>query len=144
MMATVKPPAWFWMVVILLLVWNLIGGVICIQQFRLGADAMGPADAYQRALVARLPAWHRWDFAVTEVLAIGGSLALLGRRRGALPLAVLAVVGIALQFGYLFAATDVIAHEGFAKAAGLPIVIIVIALFQVTLARTAVRRGWIG
>lgn len=144
MIERARPPAWFWIVCVMLLLWNLLGAVICVQQFRLGADAMGPASAYQRQLFAQLPAWHRWDFAFTEVMAVGGTLALLLRRGIAAPLAWAALAGIAIQFGYLFAATDIIAVEGFATAAGLPIVIAVIGLAQVGLSTLARRRGWIG
>ena len=143
-MSSVKPPLWFWAVAVLLLLWNLFGGFVCLQQFRLGADAMGPADAYQRSLFAQLPGWYRWNFVFAEVTGIGGALALLARHRIAVPLFVLSLLGVVVQFGWLFAFTDVIAQEGFGKAAGLPITVFVICLVQVWLARRARARGWIG
>lgn len=76
---TRTPPAWFWIVAVLLL-WNLIGAYACIQQFRLGADAMGPATEYDRALYASMPVWYNWVFAAAEVTGIGGALALLASR----------------------------------------------------------------
>lgn len=137
-------PAWFRVLALVLLLWNLFGGYVCVQQLRLGADAMGPADAYQRALFARLPGWYIWNFVFAEVTGIGGALALLARRRLALPLFVLSLLGVVVQFGWLLTATDIIAHEGFATAAGLPIVIFVVCLVQVWVARLAAQRGWIG
>ena len=143
-MTTAKPPTWLWIVAGVLLLWNLFGGFVCVQQFRLGADAMGPADAYQRTLFASLPGWYVWNFVFAEVTGIGGSLALLAKRRVALPLFVLSLLGVIVQFGWLLTQTDVIAQEGFGKAAGLPITVFVVCLVQVWIARLAVRRGWIG
>lgn len=143
-MTNVKPPMWFWVLAIVLLLWNLFGGWICVQQFRLGADAMGPATPYQRALFAQLPAWYPWNFVFAEVTGIGGALALLARHRLAPPLFWLSLLGVVVQFGYLLGTTDVIAHEGFAQAAGVPIAVFMFCLIQVWIARLARARGWIG
>lgn len=53
-----RPPAWFRSVAILLLLWGLAGCYTCVQQFRLGAEAIGPASDYDRALYASLPIWY--------------------------------------------------------------------------------------
>ncbi len=67
------PPAWFWIVSVLLLLWGAIGCFACIQQFRLGAEAWGdPANAdYNRALYASLPGWYDYVYA----LAVGAGFA---------------------------------------------------------------------
>lgn len=142
-MTTVKPPAWFWVVAVILLLWNLVGAYACIQQFRLGAEAMGPATDYDRRLYASMPGWYDWCFAFAEVMGVGGALALLARRAAALPLFVLSLIGVVVQFGYLFATTDIIAVKG-VWTTYFPLFIAAMCVGQILFARTARARGWIG
>lgn len=138
-----KPPVWFWVVGIVLLAWGAIGVFACIQQFRLGADAMGPADDYYRALYDRLPAWYNIVYAVATGAGLLGSAALLARSPLARPLYIVSLIAVVVQFGWLFATTDMVAVRGFAATALFPILIVAIALFQIWFAGFAMRRGWL-
>ena len=57
-------PLWFRMTTGVLVLWGLVGCFMCLQQFRLGADAMGPASDYDRALYSSLPVWYNAIYAV--------------------------------------------------------------------------------
>jgi hypothetical protein len=135
-------PMWFRLAAIVLILWNLMGAYACIQQFRLGAEAMGPATAYDRALYASMPAWYNWVFALAEVTGVAGTIALLIGRRVALPLLVASLVFVIVQFGYLFATTDIVAVKGL-WTTYFPAFIAVVCVVQVALARMGVRRGWL-
>ena len=137
-------PLWFRIVTILLLVWGAAGCFACVQQFRLGADAMGPADAYQRALYAALPVWYNAVYAVAVGTGFLGALAMLARSVLARPLFVVSLIAIVVQFGWLFTQTDILAHRGVATTLPFPLVIAVIAAVEIWLADLAQRRGWIG
>lgn len=139
-----RSPLWFRLVAVLLVLWGAMGVFACIQQFRLGADAMGPADSYYRALYAALPAWYNAVYAVAVGAGFLGSVALLLRSRAARVFYIASLAAVVVQFGWLFATTDMIAVRGVAAAAGFPIVIFAIALFQIWLAGHARHRGWIG
>ena len=56
----------------------------------------------------------------------------------------MSLVAVVVQFGWLFATTDMIAQRGFAATAGFPIFIVAIAVFQIWFAGHAIRRTWIG
>ena len=139
---TRTPPAWFWVVAIILLLWNLVGAYSCIQQFRLGAGAMGPATAYDRAIYDSMPVWYNWVFAVAEVGGVGGALALLGRYAAARPLFVVSLIAVVAQFGYIFAMTDLIAHKGM-WVVYFPLFIAAMCVFQIWFAGSAQYRGWL-
>lgn len=139
-----KPPAWFWIVAIILLLWGAQGCYACVQQFRFGAEAMGPATDYDRALFAALPAWYNWCFAVAVGASLLGSIALLIRSSAARLLFIVSLVAVLIQFGYLFATTDIIAHKGAGVVLPFPLVITAVAVFQLWFAGLAQRRGWIG
>lgn len=137
-----KPPLWFWIAAALLLVWELIGCYFCVQQFRLGADAMPDATNYDRILYASLPAWYNWVYALAVGSGALGGLALLAGKAVARPIYVVSLAALLLQFGYLFATTDIIAVKG-AWTTYFPIFIAAIGLFAIWLASKAIDRGWI-
>ncbi len=138
-----KRPGWFVAVVVLLLLWGAMGVFACVQQFRLGADAMGPASEYDRALYARLPVWYNAVYAVAVGTGFLAALALLARSTLAVPLAAISLVAVIVQFGWLFATTDIIATKG-VWVTYFPLLIAAVALFSLWLARLARTRRWIG
>lgn len=142
-MSTVKPPVWFTIVALVLLLWNLIGAYACIQQFRLGPDAMGPATDYDRRLYASMPGWYNWCFAFAEATGVGGAVVLLARRSVALLLFVLSLIGVVVQFGYLFATSDIIAVKG-VWTTYFPLFVAAMCVLQIGVASRARARGWIG
>ena len=137
-----KPPAWFWAIAIILLLWSLMGVFACIQQFRLGAEAMGPATDYDRALYASMPAWYNWVYAVAVGAGAAGAVALLLRRALARPLFVVSLIFVVIQFGYLFATTDIITAKG-VWTTYFPLFIAAVGIFEIWFAGLAIRRGWL-
>ena len=145
-MATgVKPPAWFWIVAILLLAWNAIGVYFCVDQIRHGAmSAMWEQTPYHQALYASLPVWYNWTYAAATFGGLLGALALLLKERRATILFWISLIAVIIQFGYVFAMTDMIAHQGAAKTVPFPIFIALVALFSIWFSGMAAKKGWIG
>ncbi|HWK36499.1 hypothetical protein [Sphingomonas sp.] len=137
-----RPPTWFAPAALLFAAWGVIGCYACFTQFKMGADAMGPASDYDRALYAALPGWYNYVYAVAVGSALAGAVALLRRSAMARPLFILSLIAVVVQFGYLFATTDLIAQKG-ASVLAFPAFILVVALLAVRLAGVARRRGWI-
>lgn len=145
-MATgVKPPAWFWIVAILLVAWNAIGVYFCVDQIQHGAmSAMWEQTPYHRALYASLPVWYNWCYAVATFGGLLGALALLLKEKRARVLFWISLIAVIVQFGYVFAMTDMIAHQGAAKTVPFPVFIALVAAFSIWFAGMAARKGWIG
>lgn len=135
-------PTWFKAVAVVLILWNLVGAYACIQQFRLGAEAMGPASTYDRELYASLPPWYNRMFALAEIAGVAGAVALLTGRRIALMLLILSMSAVLVQFGYLFATSDIIAVKG-VWTTYFPAFVALVCIVQIALARMGVRRGWL-
>ena len=135
-------PLWFRITTGVLVIWALIGCFLCLQQVRLGADAMGRATAYDRALYAALPTWYDPLFAVAVVTGLVGAILLFMRRAIARPFLIVSLVATIVQFGWLFATTDIVAHKGAAETMGFPIVIIAVAAFALWLVGNARLKGW--
>lgn len=142
-MIKVKPPAWFWGVATLLLLWAFAGAASLWMHLTYNPN--DPANpAYDNQLYKSLPGWLNWVFAVAIGTTIGGAVALLTRLRVAVPLYAIALVAVVIQFGWTLGATDLIAVKGWGVAAGPPVVIIAFGVLGHWFARLARGRGWIG
>ncbi|BCA60936.1 hypothetical protein HMP09_0170 [Sphingomonas sp. HMP9] len=135
-------PLWFRMTTGVLVLWGLVGCFMCLQQLRLGADAMGQASAYDRALYASLPNWYGPLFAVAVLTGFVGAILLFMRRAYARRFLIASLAATIAQFGWLFASTDIVAHKGASETLGLPVVIIAIAAFTLWLVGHARQKGW--
>jgi len=145
MASGVKPPVWFWIVALLLVVWEGFGFYMCVEQFRIGPASWGvPVDDWARTYYAALPVWYNWVYAVATFGGLLGALALLLRERRASILFWISFIAIIAMFGYTFAATDMIAHKGVAEAVPFPVVIALVGAFAIWFSGMATRKGWIG
>jgi hypothetical protein len=139
-----KTPVWFWMVAILLTLWGIVGCYACYLQFMLGAEAMGPATEYDRALHAGLPAWYNYCYALAVGAGLAGGIGLLLRAHWAGIAFLVSLIAAIVQFGYLFIATDIILVKGAATVLPFPILIIAVAGASMWFAVHAYRQGWTG
>ena len=142
--ATPKRPGWFVAALLALTLWALAGVASWAAHVWIGdrlAAEQGPWDlAFYRAL----PAWFAWDYALATWSALGGVIALWLRSRHAMALYLLSLAGVVVQFGYVFAMTDLLAHKGPAATVPFPLFIAVMGVVQILLARVAAKRGWVG
>lgn len=138
-----KPPLWFWVVVVLLLLWEVAGVSAFYAHVSIDAAALAAMPAYDRQLYLDLPTWYNWVFAFAVWPALLGSLAMVLRSRFARPLFLVSLVAVIVQFGWLFGGTDLIAVKGALATVPFPFVIFVLAVVQVWLAGVAIKRGWL-
>jgi len=139
----VKPPVLFWIVTILLVLWQAAGCYACYMQIRLGPAAMGPVDEWSLHYYAALPTWYNWVYVIATFSGLFGGLALLLRKKQASILFWISFVAIIVMFGYAFAATDLIAHKGLGQVLPFPLFIAAIGAFSIWFARVTVKKGWI-
>lgn len=138
-----RASAWFTVTAALLLLWGLAA---CFSFYmHVTFDPNDPSNsAYDRQLYLSLPAWLDYVYAVAVGTVLLGAAALLARSRIAIPLFLVSLVAVVVQFGWTLGATDLIAVKGPATALTAPVVIFGIGCFALWFARLARRRGWIG
>lgn len=136
-------PLGFWVVSVLALLWNLVGMAIFFMQVNMPPEALAAMPAEQRALYESTPVWVNGAFAVAVFGGALGSAMLLMRKRLALPLLALSLLGVLVQMGYTYLMTPAFRVYG-ASGAILPALLVLIALFLVWFARRSLARGWIG
>ena len=144
-MAAVRrtPPAWFWIVATALLLWQAMGLYSFYEHVAHGAAAMGAVPGeYDRRLYASLPSWYVWVFGIATWGAVAAGVALLARHALAGILAAISLVATIVRFGWMFAATDIIAAK-VVWTAYFPALIVFVGLFTLWFGARARTRGWI-
>lgn len=137
-----KPPAWFTIVAVLLLLWGLAGCASLYAHFVIGPDMDPNATEWDRAYYAALPAWLNIDYVIAVGVGVLGSIALLLRSKWAVTLYLISLIAVVIQFSYIFLATDIIAVKG-VWTTYFPAFIFAMALFQIWFASMARTRGWL-
>lgn len=124
-----KTPRSFWGIGLILLLWNLMGVAAFIMQYSADLTALAKTDPYTASIFAAMPDWAWIAYATAVGAGTLGAILLLLRKTAAVPLFLLSIVGVIVQFGYSFIQTDLLAVKG-VSAAIFPAVILIVALFQ--------------
>ncbi|MBY0306637.1 MAG: hypothetical protein K2W86_15975 [Sphingomonas sp.] len=138
-----KPPTWFWAVAVMLLLWAAAGVFAFYAHMTVDATALAAMSDYDRASYLELPAWFSFVYALAVLPALAGSVALLLRSKFAWLLYGLSLIGVSVQFGWVFGATDLIAMKGAAATVPFPLFIFLMAVVQVWFAGITIKRRWI-
>jgi hypothetical protein len=138
-----KRPVWFVTVANTLLLWAVAGVASFGAHVFVGENMAAEQGAWDLDYYRVLPAWFAWDYALATPAALAGAIALLMRSRQAVMLYVLSLIGVVIQFGYVFVGTDLLAHKGEAATVPFPMFIALMGCVQIVLARFAAKRGWV-
>ncbi len=136
-------PLWFRVVAFLFVLWGAAGVFAFYVHATTGPAQLAALPDYDRGFFLALPGWFVWIYATATWGGLLGGIALLIRRRIASALFAVSLLAVAIQFGWVFAATDLIAAKGAATVVPFPLVIFAIALMQLAVARHADARGWL-
>ena len=141
-MTTAKPPAWFWIVAVLALAWNLMGVGAYIADVTMNEEALAALSDAERQLRESTPGFVTGAYAIAVFAGLGAAIALLMRRKPAIVLFGVSLAAVVLQMGYVFLVMKAAAVLG-SESMTLPGIIILLSAFQLWLALTSARAGWI-
>lgn len=128
---------WFWIVVGVALIWNLLGTAAYLAE----AFGMAQSDAH-RAVIGSRPAWVTGAYAVAVFGGVTGCATLLMRRRWALPVLLISFVALLVQQAWNFAGSGAaVAREG--ASVGFAGAVVLVSIGLVLLAWSALRKGWL-
>lgn len=137
-----QPPRWFKVAAVVALLWNLMGCAAYLADVMLTDDDVAKMNDSQRTLYESRPAWSVAGTAIAVWGGALGSLALLLRRRWALPVLVLSLLGVIVQDIALFILGDAVSLGGPAVV-GMQTLVLLVSIALVLLARRGVREGWL-
>ena len=136
-----RPPAWFWIVAVLGLLWELFGVAMYLMTVGIIENAQEMSEA-ERSLMESSPTWVTGLFAIGVFGGLLGVLGLLLRKSWARPLLILSLVAVILQFGGWLLMTDAVAVVG-SSVFLMPAIIVAVAFLLVWVASAGVTRGWL-
>lgn len=143
MTTTNKPNTWFWVIGILALIWNLLGVFVYLGQAYMTDEMLSALPVEQQTLYAERPAWVTAAFATAVFAGAFGCIALLIRKKWATSLFILSLLGVLAQQTHSFFLSNTMEVMGGASAMGMPIMVVVVAIFLVWYARRATAKGWL-
>ncbi|OYY91586.1 MAG: hypothetical protein B7Y45_02840 [Sphingomonas sp. 28-66-16] len=125
------------------LLWAAAGVFAFYAHLTLSEASLAAMSAYDRATYLALPGWFSYAYGLATLPALAGSVALLMRSTVARPLYLASLLGVIIQFGWAFGATDLIAVKGAAATVPFPLFIAAMAVLQIWVAGLATGRGWL-
>lgn len=135
-------PRYFTWVAILALVWNLIGLAMFWMQVTMDPARLATLPGPQQQVHLATPGWVNVAFAFAVLGGVLGSLALLLRRRWAVPMFQVSLLGLLVQIVGAYLVTP--AWQAFGAAGlAMPVLLLVITLALLFYARRCAARGWL-
>ena len=140
---TTKPPAWFWVVSAVALLWNLVGAMAYLAQAFITDEGKAMLLAEKLELLENTPAWATAAFAIAVWAGVLGCIGLLVRKKWARPVLLLSLLGILVQMAYSFFMTNAVEVYGAAQGVVMPLLLIGIGIGLVLFAKSSQNKGWI-
>ncbi|MBK7209555.1 hypothetical protein [Dokdonella sp.] len=137
-----KTPAWFKVVAVVALLWNLLGCIAFFFDLRLSPEDLAKLPEAQQALYAARPGWAVAATAIAVFGGVLGSIGLILGKRWALPVLVLSLLGILVQDFGLFVLADGASLAG-PVAVVMQGIVLVVGVGLVLLSRKGIARGWL-
>lgn len=137
-----KVPTWFWIVAVILLLWNLTGVANFIMQLTITEDALQEMPEIDREFIGNYPGWVFVAFGLAVFGGVAGSIALLLKKKIARPLFIASLIGIVVQFSYglsIAISMDVYIM----RIVSMAVVLIAIGVFAIWLSKHATTKNWI-
>lgn len=142
MTTSTKPSTLFWVVSILALLWNLMGVFAFAAQMAMTPEMLQALPADQRAVYENTPAWATIAFGVAVIGGALGCILLLIRKRLAIFVLTLSLLGIIVQMIHSFFISN--SMEVFGPGSMImPVMVILIGIYLVWFSRNAAARGWL-
>ncbi|HKE94954.1 MAG TPA: hypothetical protein VKB34_11650 [Povalibacter sp.] len=138
-----KPPAWYWVIAIVALIWMLFGVMAWVGDLMMNEAALAKMSEAQQQLYTSRPQWLFIVYAVAIFSGLAGTIGLLLRKGWSTVALAISLAAIVVQFGYTFLAMDAVRLLGAAAALPFPIVIFLIGLLLLWFALRARKSGWI-
>jgi ABC-type xylose transport system permease subunit len=124
------------------LLWYLMDTSAFFMRVLMTEEAIKAMPENQQHLYRDMPLWVNIVFACEVFGGTLGCIALLLRKKWALPLFVISILGTLAQTSNIWFLTDAVSAMG-APAVMMPIVAIIIGTAMIWLAKSATSKGWL-
>lgn len=137
-----KIPLWFWILVSVFLIWNLMGVMAFFQHMSIAPEQIAAMPEAERNLYETNPLWAKIAFAFAVFGGALGCLLMLLKRKIASAVLLLSLVGVVVQMFHSFFIANSMEVYGPGSVV-MPIMVVLIAIFLVWFSRWSTTKGWL-
>ncbi len=137
-----SPPVWFWVVSIVALLWYLMDMSAFFMRVFMTDDAIKAMPENRQHFFQNIPLWVNIVFACEVFGGTLGCAALLLRKKWALLVFVVSILGVLSQTSHIFFLTDAVTTLG-APAVVMPLLAILIGIGTIILAKSSISKDWL-
>ena len=137
-----SPPVWFWVISIIALLWYLMDMSAFSMRVLMTDDFIRAMPENQQHLYRNMPLWVNIVFAGEVFGGALGCVGLLLRKKWALPLFVVSILGVLSQTFHVYFLSDAVSTMG-TPAVVMPLLAILIGIGMIVLAKSAIPKGWL-
>ena len=139
---TASTPVWFWVISIVALLWYLMDTSAFFMRVLMTEEAIKAMPENQQHLYRDMPLWVNIAFACEVFGGTLGCIAILLKKKWALSLFTISILGTFAQTSNIWFLTDAISAMG-APAIVMPLVAIIIAAAMILFAKVAITKDWL-
>ena len=139
-MTTSKAPVSFWIITIIMVLWNLMGVFSFFFHTMIGEEQLAAMDPAEAALYDQYPMWINVMFAIAVFGGTVGCIGLLMRKAWSKMAFQISLVGIIIQFTHNMFFTDTIAVYG-PTSWIMPILVTLIGIFLIWFSNKNIQAG---
>ena len=137
-----SPSAWFWAISIIALLWFLMDTSAFFMRVLMTDEVIKAMPENQQHLYRDMPLWVNIVFAGEVFGGALGCVGLLFRKKWALPLFFVSILGVLSQTFYVYFLSDAISTMG-TPVVVMPLLAILIGIGMIVLAKIAISRRWL-
>ena len=138
----IQPPKSLYWIAGIALLWNFIGILSYVNQVTMSADMLAALPDAKRIFFENQPSWVTSAYAIAVNAGALGCVLLLLRKSWAIPVFIVSLLGVLLQFSYNYLIADGIAVFGTTSLA-VPISITIIGAGLIKYSVDANTKGWL-
>ncbi|KQC32445.1 hypothetical protein AAU57_03190 [Nonlabens sp. YIK11] len=136
-----KPAVWFWIVAVLLLLWNIMGLLAFLTEAVAPQLMTETFNQEQLDMYNNRPSWYMYNFAIAVFAGTFSCIMLLARKKFAVTLAIFSFLAVLISTGYTV-------YSGALDLVGMSdkvlfYLVLVFDLILVLFAMFAARKRWI-
>ncbi len=139
----IKVPIWFWVVTIILVLWNLMGVLSFFMHTFMPEDALAVMSEQERKLYTSYPIWGALLFAIAVFCGLIGSFGLVLKKRWSKLVFIISLCAMVPQMIHNVFFTESIEVYGIQQAVTMPSIVIAIGLFVVWFSSLGIKKNWL-
>ena len=138
-----KPSTLFWIIAIVLLLWNLMGASAFIVDTFFTDTLAGTYNEEQMNAINATPIWSKVLYGISTIGGLVAAILLITRKTSAIKVYAISLIAIIIHTVYNIGFAGAMELFGVGEGLIFPLVIIVLAIFEYWWSRYSASRGWL-